>query len=120
MKKLMYVVAAAASLLAGGAFAQATDPRFTGEQPGISHPEQGGYIYGNSGWTPEQTGSNNGTYYGNPAVSAALGSVLLNDGRVVNRHNYQSGSRFARTRRDRDGDGIPNRQDRYPDDPNRR
>jgi hypothetical protein len=107
MKKSMYALAAAAALVATGAFAQADSPQFTGVQPGVTHPDQGGYIYGNSGWTPEQISGNN-----------AAGSVLWGDGRYIAREfRQQYHSRFDRTPRDRDGDGVRNRQDRYPDDP---
>jgi hypothetical protein len=112
MKKHVYAIAAVASLLAGGVFAQATDPRFTGVQPGYGTPEQ---IYGNSGWTVDQAYGGNGNAYG---YGSALGGVLLSDGRWV--PNYSSNpnySQYARTRRDRDGDGVPNWNDRYPDDP---
>ena len=30
---------------------------------------------------------------------------------------YSGNTPYARSRRDRDGDGVPNRMDRYPDDP---
>ena len=107
MKKLMYAMAATGALLATGAFAQADSPQFTGVQPGITHPDRGGYIYGNSGWTPEQMAGNN-----------AEGSLLYGDGLYVQRqYRQQYQPRFDRTPRDRDGDGVRNRQDRFPDDP---
>lgn len=107
MKKLMYVIAAAGALVGTGAFAQADSPQFTGVQPGVVHPDQGGRIYGNSGWTPEQMAGNN-----------PEGGVLWGNGRYIARDYRQHyRTRFDRTPRDRDGDGVRNRQDRYPDDP---
>ena len=113
MKRHIYALAAVASLFASGAFAQATDPRFTGVQPGIAHPETLPQPYGNSGWTVDQAYGSNGA---GPAWGADLGGVQLSDGRWVAPQYYQY-SRYPRTRRDRDGDGVPNNRDRYPDDP---
>ena len=38
MKKLILVLAGAAALAGGSAFAQANNPDFTGVQPGVTHP----------------------------------------------------------------------------------
>ena len=119
MKKHIYALAALASLAAGAACAQATDPRFTGEQPGISHPEANVPYYGNSGWTPEQAYGSNGNIYPY-ALGQALGTVVLPDGRriaVPQYGQYSQYGQYPRTSRDRDGDGVANWNDRYPDDP---
>lgn len=130
MKKLIYVAAAAAALMAGGAFAQGDAEcqagAAYGPKPGCDSaatPPASAYygnrVYGNSGWTPEQAYGGN---YGNVlpyVLGSALGGVLLNDGRWVSSNNYAYNTPYPRTRRDRDGDGVPNWQDRYPDDPRR-
>lgn len=118
MKKLMCVAAAAAALVAGSAFAQSAECQAGsawGPKPGCD--SSGGVpaqVYGNSGWSPDMIYNNNG--YGVPYALGALGGVLLNDGRWVP-NNYAYNTPYTRSRRDRDGDGIPNWQDRYPDDP---
>lgn len=113
MKKLIYVAAAAAALVAGGAFAQDAEcQRWAScDSARVVVPQ----VYGNSGWTPEQIYGGNVVPY---ALGSALGGVLLNDGRWIP-NNYAYASPYPRTRRDRDGDGVPNWRDRYPDDPRR-
>lgn len=111
MKKYLHVFAAAATLLASSAFAQANDPRFTGTAPAYPTSQEA-QAYGNSGWTVDQAYGNNG--YG-PAWSSALPGVLLSDGRWAD--GRYTVPQYARTRRDRDGDGVANWNDRYPDDP---
>jgi hypothetical protein len=71
----------------------------------------GGHDQGASGWSPDMAYGQQGYYYGLPGV---LGQILA-DGRVVPQYQYQAP--YARTDRDRDGDGIRNNRDRYPDDP---
>jgi hypothetical protein len=107
MKKLMLSALAVASLWAGGAFAQSAEelagsawrpPVYNGQIPGT--PE----YYGNSGWPPLQQ---------QPYV---YGNRYYVPYATVPAYPYVP---YARTRSDRDGDGIPNRRDRYPDDPSR-
>lgn len=105
MKKHILTAAAIGLLAAGGAMAQPNNL-----QPG--DPAYGGQIYGNSGWTPDQAyGGQNVWVYPN-IISQ---SQILRDGRYVVPGYY--GSQYERSRRDRDGDGIRNNRDRYPDDP---
>ena len=112
MKKLILVLAGAAALAGGTAFAQATSPDFTGVQPGVTHPEYP-QAYGNSGWTPDKAyGYNNGYPYNRGQLP-----YILSDGRLVVPQVPQYVTPYARTNRDRDGDGIRNSRDRYPDDP---
>ena len=104
MKKRIHFALFAAALTAGSAFAQINpnSERSNPAQPGIVHPENAP-AYGNSGWTIEQD--------------------LYNGGRplVQPEQRYRSWERWAsaypRTSRDRDGDGVRNNRDRYPDDP---
>ena len=115
MKKLVIAALAAAATVAGGAaFAQAAQaPTETVQVP---HPEQGGYIYGNSGWTPAQIygGSQNYPYYIGQQV---IPQIITGSGALVLPQIAQAVPQYPRTARDRDGDGIRNRRDRYPDDP---
>lgn len=104
MKKLMFV-ALAASLAGGAVLAQPAEGNTTAPRtpPRMEHPEQGGYIYGNSGWTPEQVWGghqNYPIYQGRPQRPWA--PVL---------------PQVRPSRGDRDGDGVRDRNDRYPDDP---
>jgi hypothetical protein len=119
MKRHLYALAAVASLLAGSAFAQGAECEAGsawGAKPGCNGAQtQPSQIYGNSGWTPEQAYGGNGNLYPY-VIGQALGSVVLPDGRVVPRYQQQY-QQYPRTRRDRDGDGVPNWNDRYPDDP---
>ena len=112
MRKLIVsLVAAFLSLAAGAAFAQ-------GDGTGARGPE-----YGPVPGTPE--------YYGNSGGS--LGGMTQNEpspyyrdrngtfipyGYRDNRPAYPY-ERPRRGDRDRDGDGVPDRRDRYPDDPRR-
>ena len=114
MKKLILFLAGAAALAGGSAFAQANSPQFTGVQPGGSHPEYP-QPYGNSGWTPDMAyGGSNSPYYSGQVP------YVLSDGRWV---VPQVGvpqvvvPTYRRSSRDRDGDGVRNSRDRYPDDP---
>lgn len=108
MKKLMLASAAAALLGAGGAaFGQSAECQrgmFAGYTPDpcapviSSVPQPHPY-----GWQ--------GAHY--PYMEHVLPLVLA-DGRLLPRGFVTP---YAPTRRDRDGDGVRNRHDRYPDDP---
>lgn len=114
MKKLIYVLAAASALAGGAAFAQATDPQFTGVQQGNTQPQYPN-PYGNSGWTPDMAYGGNGNVYIYPrAYGVEQLPYILSDGRWG---SQQYVTPYARTNRDRDGDGVRNSRDRYPDDP---
>jgi hypothetical protein len=106
MKKLMIALAVAAA--AGGAFAQSGAAEC---QLGPSSPA---WCFGQAGQQPQAqynnpyVWSNRSPYvYGTP-WGVAQASRYYNNGYAAP---------YQRTRRDRDGDGIPNRRDRYPDDP---
>ena len=119
MKKLILVVAAAASLAGGAAFAQATSPQFTGVQ-GSTHPEYPN-PYGNGGWTPDMaygSGPSGGSQV-TPRWYYPGAPIILSDGRLITQPQYQSQyvTPYQPTTRDRDGDGVRNSRDRYPDDP---
>jgi hypothetical protein len=114
MKKLILALAAVAGLSAGTAFAQANSPQFTGVQPGTTHPQYPN-PWGNSGWTPDMAyGSDHNVYPRSYPYHLSQAPWLLSDGRWINR---QYVTPYARTTRDRDGDGVRNSRDRYPDDP---
>jgi hypothetical protein len=111
MKKLIIAATIAAGTLGTGAvFAQADH---TGTQPGYVNPQYGPQVYGNSGWTPDRA------YGGNVyVVPNIIGQAqILSDGRFVVPGALYGYSQYERTNRDRDGDGIRNNRDRYPDDP---
>jgi len=117
MKKLMLSALAVASLTAGAAFAQSAD-ELAGSAwraPVYNGPVGAAEYYGNSGWPPAQQqpyvyGSR---YYAPYAAAPAYPYVPY---AAAPAYPYTP---YARTRSDRDGDGIPNRRDRYPDDPSR-
>ena len=52
MKKLVIAALAASSLAGGAVLAQSAQENSNAQQFSVPHPERGGYIYGNSGWTP--------------------------------------------------------------------
>jgi hypothetical protein len=109
MKKLILVLAATATLAGGQALAQANLPQFTGVQPGVTHPEYP-QAYGNSGWTPDMAYGNNNYPYHSGQVP-----FVLSDGRWVLPQAVVPA--YRPSSRDRDGDGVRNSRDRYPDDP---
>jgi hypothetical protein len=116
MKKLILVMAAAAAMAGGSAFAQANSPQFTGVQS--SAQQEYPNPYGNSGWTPDMA------YGGGPSGGAQVYPrwyqpgdlpLILSDGRLVTQPRYVTP--YQPSNRDRDGDGVRNSRDRYPDDP---
>ena len=113
MKKLMLALLAVASLQAGAAFAQDAETLAGGAwrttpnpNPVPGTPE----YYGNSGWPPAPPQQPQSPYYyGNRAYPVPYAYS-----------NPAPAYPYLRPRRgDRDGDGVRNRRDRYPDDPNR-
>jgi hypothetical protein len=109
MKKFL-LSAAAAVAFAGtpAAFAQASNfDEYQANQ--AARAAQSG-AYGNSGWTPDMAyGDNHNVYpYRYRHFEQAVPVYRDRDRR----------DRLA-TRRDRDGDGVLNRDDRYPDNPRR-
>ena len=112
MKRLVIAALAASSLAGGAVLAQSAQENSNAQQFSVPHPERGGYIYGNSGWTPDQVygGSQNyPSYLGNqlPNIIAGSGALVL----------PQAVPQYQPSRGDRDGDGVRNRADRYPDNP---
>ena len=111
MKKLIVSVLAVASLAAGGvAIAQGAEG-----QAGSAW-NNNGVDYGPRPGTPE--------YYGNSGFPPADQIVVPNSRRYYgpNGQAYRNSRSYYSSRatpRDRDGDGVPNRRDRYPDDPTR-
>ena len=111
MKKMMTVLLAAAAL-AGAGMAQADQGACVTR--GICdnvNPEAGGDAYGNydvrlaeqRGLVPPGTAAANGYGYGwGPGYYG---------------WNQAYATPYPRTSRDRDGDGVRNNRDRYPDDP---
>ena len=117
MKKLILAAVTVGAFAGGAAFAQPT----SGVQPGYTNPEYGPQIYGNSGWTPEQAAPYGVYPYGFPNVLNNQ-ALILSDGRYVlpqyqQAPQYQIASPYPRTSRDRDGDGVRNSRDNYPNDP---
>ena len=117
MKKLIMTAAAAAALTGmGGAFAQSAEcqPGIFGHStmPGCqSNPNVGIEDHG-WGWGSKLFG-----YGGYPQGQP----LVLADGRVIIPQyvlpQQQVLPQFQPSRRDRDGDGVRNSRDRYPDDP---
>jgi hypothetical protein len=110
MRKLMLSVFAVASFAAGAAFAQSGDAESQAGSAWRSNPIYGPAPgspehYGNSGWPPAEqqpyydSRSRRYVPYGNRSAPAY--------------------PHFQPSRGDRDGDGVRNRRDRYPDDPRR-
>ena len=105
MKKLMIGLAVAAA--AGGAFAQSGAAECQGPVGTVpawcyseaQQPYVQNYRYGN-------TWANRAPYFYVAPWGVAQASPY-----------YGYTAPYQRTRRDRDGDGVPNRRDRYPDDP---
>jgi len=101
MKKQILVMVAAAALSAGAAYAAGDNSAGSAEidygGTGTTRPDygprNGREAYGNSGWTPDRA-------YGY-------------DARAYERRGLRSERRYRD--RDRDGDGVIDRLDRYPD-----
>ncbi|MBC7601188.1 MAG: hypothetical protein H7255_00805 [Ramlibacter sp.] len=111
MTKLIVSVVALAAFGAGGvAIAQGADSQAGSawNNNGVDYGPRPGTAeyYGNSGWPPvnQIQASNDRRYY------------------APNGRAYRSARDYYASRstpRDRDGDGVSNRRDRYPDDPAR-
>jgi hypothetical protein len=115
MKKLILSAVTVAAFSAGGmAFAQDGGAECQAGSAWGNNPGCGGSS------TPYQAAPNPGTYYGYPYYGqlGALSQLplILSDGRLAI-PQQQFVTPYARTDRDRDGDGIRNSRDRYPDDP---
>ncbi len=114
MRKLMLALLAVASLQAGAVFAQDAESGAGGAWRTTPNPNLvpgTPEYYGNSGWppAPQPAQPNSYGYYDHRGYP-----VPYAYGAPAPAHPY------LRPRRgDRDGDGVPNRRDRYPDDPNR-
>jgi hypothetical protein len=112
MKKLIIAAAALAATLAGtSSFAQSgsagcqAGSGWGSSAPGCndaSNTYPPADALGNSGWTPPAY-----IYTPSRGYVPYAGSPY---------YSYNV-PRYSRNRRDRDGDGIPNSRDRYPDDP---
>ncbi|MBC5765318.1 hypothetical protein [Ramlibacter albus] len=124
MNKLIYSVAAVAALFAGGAWAQADCQAGSawGTNPGCGPTNAVPPIVGNSGWTPPY-------YYPEQAVIPGIAYPQLSQVLPQQVYPYanathiwvdpSTGQQYSiRPRRnDRDGDGVRDNRDRYPDDP---
>jgi hypothetical protein len=111
MRKLVLSMIAVASLAASAAFAQSGDAESQSGSAWRSNPDYGPVpgtpeYYGNSGWPPVQQPQLYGYDNRGRAVPYAY------RGAPAYRHLQPS-------RRDRDGDGVRNSRDRYPDNPRR-
>jgi hypothetical protein len=111
MRKLVLSMIAVASLAASAAFAQSGDAESQSGSAWRSNPDYGPVpgtpeYYGNSGWPPVQQPQPYGYDNRGRAVPYAY------RGAPAYRHLQPS-------RRDRDGDGVRNSRDRYPDNPRR-
>jgi hypothetical protein len=109
MNKLIVSSLVAAALAAsGGVFAQAAEGQagsaYRTDDPNVAPGTE--RIYGNSGWTPPTVYFDGRHYYTTPYAQRGT-------------HVYPYGRVDRRTQRDRDGDGVSNRRDRWPDDPTR-
>lgn len=112
MRKLMLSVLAVASLAAGAAFAQSGDAESQAGSAWRSPPD--------SAWGPAP---GTAEYWGNSGFPPREQPYVYDyrSGRYVP-HAYRSGPAYPYLnprRGDRDGDGVRNRDDRYPNDPRR-
>ena len=105
---LMLAVLAAASLASAGAMAQANDPKFTGEQS-VANPRP---EYGPRPGSPESY--NNSGSNVEPGYSGRGGLFPYLFDERSRAYSQQDARRDGR--RDRDGDGVRDSRDRYPDD----
>ena len=111
MRKLLLSVFAVASLAAGSAFAQSGDAESQAGSAWRTNPDYGPIpgtpeYYGNSGWPPLEQ----------PQYR------YDNRGRAYAPYAYRgepAHRQLQPSRRDRDGDGVRNSRDRYPDNPRR-
>ena len=131
MKKMISVLLAAAALVSVGVARADAECNASG-RCGTLAPYQGGDANGNYdprvaeayGLVPPGTAQAyyNQAYagmYGVPPALADGGWAQTADGRWIRRQDYGNGyaAPYPRTRNDRDGDGVRNNRDRYPDDP---
>jgi hypothetical protein len=113
MRKLVLSMIAVASLAASAAFAQSGDAESQSGSAWRTPPDS---AYGPVPGTPE--------YYGNsgwPPLEQGPPYRYDNRGRAVP-YAYRGAPAYRHlqpTRRDRDGDGVRNSRDRYPDNPRR-
>ena len=149
MKKLVLPFLIAAALgAAGSAFAQASGLENQGNQPSYGPPVGSPDYYGNSGWTPPDSRPHYPYIVPAPRAfgrdSAAVRRererereiaalreremALQREREIALQRERERDIASRRDRqwdrtmggpRDRDGDGIGNRRDRYPDDPYR-
>jgi hypothetical protein len=112
MNRLISSAVAATALFCGAtAFAQASNfDQY--QQNRAAEAAQIHGAYGNSGWTPDMAYGDNHNLYPFGYSRYGYAEPVYRDRR---------GDRHGRvaTRRDRDGDGVANRDDRYPDNPRR-
>jgi hypothetical protein len=114
MRKLMLSVLAVASLVTGAAFAQSGDAESQAGSAWRTPPDS---AYGPIPGTPE--------YYGNsgwPPIQEPRTYRYDNRGRAYVPDAYRGAPAYRQlhpSRRDRDGDGVRNSRDRYPDNPRR-
>jgi len=121
MKKMLSVLLAAAAL-AGVGVAQAQDGGAECQASGrCGNVGRDKGLDANGNYDPRiaQDNANRGIYPPNSgyypwANGYGLPSIIA-DGRWGQNYGYQS--QYPRTSRDRDGDGVRNNRDRYPDDP---
>ena len=123
MKKLMLSTAIAAVLAAAAPLAMADAESQAGSAwrnqgqngPAYGTPE----YYGNSGWPPPAEQQAPNAYYPRGYDQRAYDQRAY-DQRAYGAYPYGYDNRqYQATRRDRDGDGVRNNRDRYPDDPRR-
>jgi hypothetical protein len=92
-----------------------------GPKPGCPGPDYGGSGSGGPvgiyhGGVPVMPGNAYPAY----PVGRAHYPIVLSDGRtVIVPQQYSQYPQYRTSRRDRDGDGVTNRMDRFPDDPSR-
>ena len=112
MKKVFIAAAALAALAAGGAAMAQGDAQCQVNPASCSNWANSTPTYGYSG----------PNVYVQPGVRIAQGAWPYAYNRQYAQPQYPQywqRAPYARTRRDRDGDGVPNWRDRYPDDPAR-
>ncbi|MES2632913.1 MAG: hypothetical protein V4669_08075 [Pseudomonadota bacterium] len=112
MNKFIVSSLMAVTLAAGGAaFAQGAEGQagsaYNNNQVDYGPVPGSAAYYGNSGFTPPPTVYWDGRRHYSTPYAAQRVPV------------YPYGNQYRGTARDRDGDGVPNRRDRWPDDASR-
>jgi hypothetical protein len=126
MNKMIFAVVAAAALAAGGVALAQAECQGNGTCSDMRNsplPDLNGhdYGYGPGVWPPGSGAVYDPAtrkYYSQQQIIEQQQQQQRQLGNAgMPQYRYQYRTPYARTERDRDGDGIRNNRDRYPDDP---